>query len=87
MDSGSLHFTPTPRKGRRVPINLQSKVSTKIHKIITNGHIEKLYTFSDQNLFSPIVTTVKHDQSTKLVFDSKVLNKSFSQKQISNAEY
>ena len=39
------------------------------------GHIETLSSCSDEHFISPIVTTVKKNQSRKLVIDSKVLNK------------
>ena len=44
-------------------------------KLSEQGHIEKLQECSDKNFFSPIVITVKKDQSVKLALDSKVLNK------------
>ena len=39
------------------------------------GHIEKLSSCTDKHFISPIVITVKKDQSIKLALDSKVLNK------------
>ena len=38
-------------------------------------HIEKLTNCSDQFFISPIVITVKKDQSIKIALDSKILNK------------
>ena len=54
-------------------------------KLSDQGHIEKLQACSDQNFISPIVITVKKNESVKLTLDSKVLNKTIH-KQISNAE-
>ena len=69
------HFQPKHQKGRRVPINLQERVNTEIKKLLAEGHIEKLNKCSDQFFISPIVITVKRDQTIKLALDSKTLNK------------
>ena len=69
------HFQPKHQKGRKVPINLQERVNTEIKKLLVEGHIEKLINCSDQNFISPIVITVKRDQTIKLALDSKTLNK------------
>ena len=68
-------FTAKHQKGRRVPINLQPRVSEELERLQTEGHIEKLSSCSDEHFISPIVITVKKDQSIKLALDSKVLNK------------
>ena len=68
-------FTAKRQKGRRVPINLQPRVSEELERLQTEGHIEKLSSCSDEHFISPIVITVKKDQSIKLALDSKVLNK------------
>ena len=68
-------FTAKDQKGRRVPINLQPRVSEELERLQTEGHIGKLSSCSDEHFISPIVITVKKDQSIKLVLDSKVLNK------------
>ena len=70
------NFQPKHQMGRRVPINLQERVNTEITKLLEEGHIEKLNNCSDQYFISPIVITVKRDQTIKLALDSKVLNKS-----------
>ena len=69
-------FQPKHQKGRRVPINLQDRVNSEIKKLLEEGHIEKLNNCSDQYLISPIVITVRRDQTIKLALDSKILNKS-----------
>ena len=68
-------FQPKHQKGRRVPINLQDRVNTRIKKLIQEGHIEKLNNCSDQNFISPIFITVEGDQTIKLALGSKILNK------------
>ena len=64
-------FTAKHQEGRRVPINLQPRVSAELERLQTEGHIEKLSSCSDEHFISPIVITVKKDQSRKLAFDSK----------------
>ena len=68
-------FTAKHQKGRRVPINLQPRVSEELERLQTEDHIEKLSSCSDEHFISPIVITVKKDQSIKQALDSKVLNK------------
>ena len=67
--------TAKHQKGRRVPKNLQPRVSEELERLQTEGHIEKVSSCSDEHFISPIVITVKKDQSIKLALDSKVLNK------------
>ena len=43
--------------------------------MLNEGHIEKLTNCSDQFFLSPIVITVKRDQSIKIALDSKILDK------------
>ena len=64
----------THQKGRKVPIHFQPKVKIEFEKLLNDGHIEKLTNCSDQFFISPIVITVKKDQSVKIVLDSKILN-------------
>ena len=47
----------------------------ELEKLINEGHIEKLTNCSDHFFISPIVITVKKDQSIKIALDSKILNK------------
>ena len=58
-----------------MPFHLQPKVKIELEKLINEGHIEKLTNCSDQFFISPIVNTVKKDQSIKIALESKVLNK------------
>ena len=43
------NFTPTHRKGRRVPINLQPLVNAELKKLLNEKHINKLNSCSDKN--------------------------------------
>ena len=69
------NYRVTHQKGRKVPINLQPKVKIEHEKLLNEGHIEKLTNCSDQFFISPIVITVKKDQSIKIALDSPILNK------------
>ena len=63
------------QKWREVPIHLQPKVKIELEKLLNEGHIKKLTNCSDQFFISPIVITVKKDQSIKIALVSKILNK------------
>ena len=69
-------YRVTQQKGKKVPIHLQPKLKIELAKLLNEGHIEKLTNCSDQFFISPIVITVKNDQSIKIALDSKILNKS-----------
>ena len=69
------NFQPKHQNGRRVPINLKERVNNEIKKLLEEGHIEKMNNCSDQYFISPIVITVKRDQTIKLALVSKTLNK------------
>ena len=59
-----------------MPIHLQPEVKIELEKLLNRGHIEKLTNCSNQFFISPIVITVKKDQSIKIALDSKkILNK------------
>ena len=68
-------FKALQQKGRRIPIHIQEKVEQENRSLIDQGHIVKLEKCSDQQFISPIVITVKKDQSIKLAMDSKQINK------------
>ena len=69
------NLTPIQEKERSVPITLQEKVDGEIDKLIKLGHIEKLEEYSDKFFVSPIVITVKKDDSVKLALEARELNK------------
>ena len=52
-------------------IHIQEKVEKEIRSLIDRGHIVRLEKSSDPHFISPIVITVKKDQSKKLAMDSK----------------
>ena len=66
---------PMKQKGRRIPVHLQERVEGELNKLIDQNHIIKLDECWDQQLISPIVITVKKDQTVKLALDSKKINK------------
>ena len=63
------NFYPKHQRCRKVPINLQDRVYSEIKKLLEEGHIEKLNNCSDQNFISPIIITVKRDQTIILALD------------------
>ena len=69
------NYRVTHQKGRKVPIHLQPKVMIELKKLLNEGHIEILTNCSDQFFLSPIVITIKKDQSIKIALDSKIMNK------------
>ena len=79
-------FQPRHQKGRRIPINLQEKINTELRKFLAAKHIIKLSSCPDKYFISPIVVTVKKDQTIKLALDSKVLNKAIHKNKY-HAEY
>ena len=58
-----------------MPIHLQLKVKIQLEKLLNEGHIEKITNCFDQFFISPVVITVKKDQSIKIALDSKILKK------------
>ena len=68
------NISPYQHKGRRVPLHLTEKVDKEIQHLLGTNQIIKLEKCSDQVFISPVVITVKHDQSIKLALDSKLLN-------------
>ena len=68
-------FTAKHEKGWLVPINLQPRVTAELERLQKEGHIEKFSSCSDEHFISPIVITVKKNQSIKLALDSKILKK------------
>ena len=68
------YFKPTQHKGRRVPIHLIDKVEKEIRKLKEDKQIIKLEKCSEQYFISPVVITVKSDNSIKIALNSKELN-------------
>ena len=62
-------------KGLRIPIKLQDKVNNELKKLIDEKHMINLSSCPDKYVISPIVVTVKKDQTIKLALNSKLLNK------------
>ena len=55
-------------------MHLQERVEAELKKLMDQKHINKLDKYSDRQIFSPIVITVKKDQTVKLALDSKKIN-------------
>ena len=68
-------FKALQQKGRRIAIHIQEKVEQEIKSLINQRNIVKLEKCSDQQFISPLVITVKKDQSIKLAMDSKQIHK------------
>ena len=68
-------FEPVQQKGRRIPTHLQERVEAELNNLIDQKHIIKLDKCSDKQFISPIVITVKKDQTVKLALDSKKIIK------------
>ena len=68
------YFKPTQQKGRRVPLHFIDKVENELKKLIDDKQIIKLEKRSDEYFLSPVVITVKNDNTIKIALDSKELN-------------
>ena len=68
------YFKPKQHKGRRVHIHLIDKVEKELKKLFEDKQIIKLEKCSDEYFLSPVVITVKSDNSIKIALDSKELN-------------
>ena len=71
----SKEVEPVQQKGRRIPIHLQEWVGAELNKLIDQKHVINLHKCSDKQFISPIVITVKKDQTVKLALDSNKINK------------
>ena len=73
-------FTPIHQKGRRIPLHLENQVEQELKKLQQNGHISKLSKCSFippiviEFFISPIVSTLKKDNTIKLAMDTKTIN-------------
>ena len=65
---------PTHHKGRRISLHLTEKVEKELKKPIEEKRIKKLTKSSEEHFMSPLVITVKSDQSIKIAPDSEILN-------------
>ena len=71
----SKDIFPIQQKGRRIPVHLQERVEKDINKLIDQKHIINLDKCSNRQFISPIVISLKKDQTVKLALDSKKINK------------
>ena len=63
------NHTPNQQKGRRVPLYLLEKVEIELDKLIQDKQIIKLEKCPDDLFVSPLVITVKKDESVKHALD------------------
>ena len=68
-------FQPRHQKGGRIPIHLHEKINIELKKLLDGKHIIKISSCPDKYFLSPIVVTIKKNQTIELALDSKVLNK------------
>ena len=68
-------FISIQQKGRRIPVHLQERVEGEFNKLMDQNHVINLDECSDRQFISPIVITVKKDQTVKLASDSQNINK------------
>ena len=67
-------LVPRQVKGRKVPIQLQDRVTAEIKKLIKDRHIENLEKCTTDLFIAPIVLTAKKDGSIKLALNAKPMN-------------
>ena len=69
----------TEQKGRRIPMQLQDLVDNEINNLLEQGHIERVDTMYEDDVFiQPVVITVKKDRSVKTALDARALNDSIA---------
>ena len=61
---------------RPKPLHLQEDVGRELEKLIKSGHLEKVKDVNEDCFVSPVVRTVKNDESVKIALDSRKLNDS-----------
>ena len=64
------------QKARPIPFHLQEAVGKEIEKLVKSRHLEKLKHVDEDCFVSPVVITVKSDESVKIALDSRKLNDS-----------
>ena len=83
----SNEVSPIQQKGRRIPMHLEKRVEAELIKFIDQKHNIKLEKCLDRQVISPIILTVKKDQTVKLDLDSKKKKQIHPEKQESDANY
>ena len=67
---------PVKQNARPIPIHLQKDVGRELERLTKSGHLEKVNYVDEDCFVSPVVITVKSDQSVKIAVDSRKLNDS-----------
>ena len=57
-----------------MPLHLTEKVENELKQLIDDKQIKKLTSCLDENFISPVLITVKSNQSVENALDSKILN-------------
>ena len=65
---------PIQQKARPIPYHLQEDVKNELNRLIESGHLERLETIGEDCFVSPVVITVKKDESVKIALDARKLN-------------
>ena len=63
-------------KAGTIPLHLQEAVGKEIQKLTESGHLQKVKHVDEDCFVSPVVITVKSDETVKMAFDSRQLNDS-----------
>ena len=66
---------PIQEKGRRIPIQIQDKVQSECTKLLLKGRTQKLEKCTSDCFTALIVIKVKNDDSIKLAFVAKLINR------------
>ena len=66
---------PIQEKGRRIPIQIQDKVQSECTKLLLEGRTQKLEKCTIGCFTALIVIKVKNDDSIKLAFVAKLINR------------
>ena len=64
------------QKARPIPLHLQEDVERELEKLLKTGHLEKVKHVDEDCFVSPVVITVKNDNSVKIALNSRKLNDS-----------
>ena len=67
---------PIQQKARPILYHLQQDVKTELDRIIKSGHLDRLETIEIDCFVSPVVITVKKDNTVKIALDARNLNDS-----------
>ena len=67
---------PIQQKARPIPYHLHDDVKNELDRIIKSGYLQRLETIEEDCFVSPVVITLKKDQTVKIALDARKLNNS-----------